>query len=69
MKDLVSEYIWSLFSGLLVSTVSYNALVNSNCTNSVAEMKKRHDEYEKEVQQKMEEEKNAPPKRVYYIRD
>lgn len=69
MKDLVSEYIWSLLSGLLVSTVSYNSLVNSDCTNSVAEMKKRHDEYEKAVQQKMEEEKNAPPKRVYYIRD
>ena len=69
LKDLVSEFIWSLLSGVLVSTVSYNSLVNTNCQNSVKEMKKRHDEYEREVQDKLEAEKNAPPKRVYYIRD
>ena len=69
IKDLVSGFIWSLLSGLLVSTVSFNSLVNTNCTNSVKEMKKRHDEYERNVKAEIEEKKNAPPKRVYYIRD
>lgn len=68
-KELVSEFIWYLLSGLLVTTVSYNAIVNSNCSNSVKEMKKRHDEYEVEVKKKQEEEKSAPPQKVYYIRD
>ena len=69
VKDLIAGFLWSLLSGMLVSTVSYNNLVNTNCTNSVAEMKKRHDDYERKVKADLEEEKNAPPKRVYYIRD
>jgi hypothetical protein len=35
----------------------------------VDEMKKRHDEYEANVQQQEEEAKNAPPPRIYYTRD
>jgi hypothetical protein len=69
VKDLISQFLWSLLSGMLVSTVSYNNLANTNCTNSVAEMKKRHDDYERKVKADLEEEKSAPPKRVYYIRD
>lgn len=69
MKELVSEFIWYLLSGILATTVSYNTIANSDCTNSVAEMKKRHDEYEQNVKQNAEEEKNAKPQRVYYIRD
>ena len=69
LKDLVSEFVWYILSGILVTTVSYNAIASTNCSNSVAEMKKRHDEYEIEVKEKQEQEKKAPPKRVYYIRD
>jgi hypothetical protein len=69
MKELISELIWYLLSGILATTVSYNTIANSECTNSVAEMKKRHDEYEQNVKQKAQEEKNAKPPRVYYIRD
>jgi hypothetical protein len=69
LKDIVSEFVWYILSGMLVSTVSYNTIVNSGCTNSVKEMKKRHDEYEEEVTQKAEAAKSTPPPRVYYIRD
>ena len=32
-------------TGTLVTSVSYNYILNSGCTQSVAEMEKRHDEY------------------------
>ena len=46
MKDMVSEFVWYMLSGILVTTVSYNSIVNSTCNNSVQEIKKRHNEYE-----------------------
>lgn len=69
IKELVSEFVWYMLSGLLVTTVSYNAIANNNCTQSLEEMKKRHAEYEKEVKKHEEEQANAPPERIYYIRD
>lgn len=49
LKTLVAEYIWYLLTGLLVTSVSYNYLVNTGCKTSVNEMKKRHDAYEKGI--------------------
>lgn len=69
LKELVSEFMWYLLSGILVTTVSYNTIVNSTCSNSVEEMKKRHNEYEVEVKEKLKKEQIDPPPRVYYIRD
>jgi hypothetical protein len=68
-KELVGECLWYLLSGILAITVSYNTIINTECSNSVDEMKKRHDEYEANVQQQEEEAKNAPPPRIYYTRD
>ena len=68
-KELVSEFVWYVLSGILVTTISYNTIVNSGCTNSVDEMKKRHAEYENDVRETQEREKTQPPPRVYYIRD
>jgi hypothetical protein len=45
MKDDISEYIWYMLTGGLVTSVSYNYIINSGCKQSVEEMKKRHDEY------------------------
>ena len=69
LKDLVSEFVWYTLTGILVTTVSYNTIVNSTCNNSVKEMKKRHDEYEIEVAEKQKEKAKAPPKKVYKIYD
>jgi hypothetical protein len=69
VKELVSEFVWYMLSGLLVTTVSYNAIANANCSQSLDEMKKRHAQYEKDVNKQQEEAENAPPERVYYIRD
>lgn len=69
LKDLVSEFVWYTLTGILVTTVSYNTIVNSTCNSSVKEMKKRHDEYEMAVKQDQEKQANAPPPRVYKIYD
>ena len=69
MKEFVSEFIWYLLTGMLVTTVSYNTVANSMCTQSVSEMKKRHNEYERNVVMESAKEKQAPPEKVYYVHD
>lgn len=69
IKDSVSEFIWYLLSGFLATTISYNTIATSSCSNSVAEMKKRHDAYEKDIKKKTTSKAAAPPPRTYYIRD
>ena len=65
LKDLVAEYIWYLLTGFLVTSVGYNYVVNTGCAQSVQEMQKRHDQYEKDEEAKLEADKSAGPKRVY----
>ena len=45
LKDLVAEFVWYMLTGGLVTSVGYNYIVNSSCTLSSAEMKKRHEDY------------------------
>lgn len=63
LKTLVAEYVWYLLTGLLVTSVSYNYLINTGCNRSSDEMKKRHDEYLKTISE--EDEKENGSKRVY----
>ena len=65
LKDIVSEFIWYMLTGTLVTSVGYNYTVNAGCKQSVQEMQKRHNEYEKDMQQVQEEQINKKPKRVY----
>jgi hypothetical protein len=45
MKTEIAEFIWYALTGILTTSVSYNAILNSGCTQSVKEMEKRHNEY------------------------
>ena len=45
LKTQIAEYIWYALTGILVTSVSYNYILNSGCTQSVEEMEKRHNEY------------------------
>tara|TARA_B100000900_G_C20599310_1_gene724843 strand:+ start:3431 stop:4210 length:780 start_codon:yes stop_codon:yes gene_type:complete len=70
MKNEVSEFIWYLLAGSLVTSLSYNSIVNAGCQLSAEEMKKRHDEYlakEKEIAKKKDE--NAKTEMVYKTYD
>jgi len=60
MKDTVSEYIWYMLTGTLVTSVSYNYVVNKGCSQSVKEMKKRRKAYEKRLEEKNAEASKNP---------
>jgi len=45
IKYSVSEYIWYMLIGLLITTISYNYILNLTCSESVQGMKERHDKY------------------------
>jgi hypothetical protein len=46
LKTAVGELIWYILAGGLVTSVSYNYLVNTACVQSVNEMQDRHAAYE-----------------------
>jgi len=45
LKNTIAEVIWYLLSGLLVTSVGYNYIVNSSCKRSVKEMEATHNAY------------------------
>jgi hypothetical protein len=61
LKNTVSEYIWYMLTGSLVTSVSYNYVVNKGCSQSVKELKSRRAAYEKDLAaKKAVDEKNKP---------
>jgi hypothetical protein len=64
LKDIISEYIWYMLTGVLVTSVGYNYVVNSGCTQSIKEMKKRNKDYEDQMQTTADTTATATP-RVY----
>jgi hypothetical protein len=64
MKFTIAEYIWNLLAGFLVTSISYNYIINAGCAKSPKEMKNRFDKYldEENTKQKnkKEQEKNQP---------
>jgi hypothetical protein len=48
MKYSISEYVWNLLTGFLVTSISYNYILNTGCAKSPTEMKNRYDKYEAE---------------------
>ena len=59
LKDKIAEYLWYLLTGLLVTSVSYNFIVNQACTTSVKEMEKTHQAYLKLQEQIDKSKKNT----------
>jgi hypothetical protein len=66
LKDVVASYMWYLFAGLLITSVSYNYIVNSACSNSAEDMQKRHDEYEQQLADEQEKAANADTEQRVY---
>ena len=54
MKQSVAEYVWNILSGFLVTSVTYNQIINSTCKNSATEMKTRYDKYEAGEKKRLE---------------
>ena len=62
LKYIVSEYIWFILTGILITSISFNYIVNIGCNQSAAEMKKRHDEYENNLKTESQKPDN---RRIY----
>lgn len=45
MKDVTAEYVWNILCGFLVTSLSYNYIVNAGCAYSASKMKDRYDSY------------------------
>jgi hypothetical protein len=54
MKATISELIWNLLTGMLVTSVSYNYIINTGCKKSAALMKKKHDDYQAAQKKKIQ---------------
>ena len=65
LKEIVAEYIWYLLTGLLVTSASYNYIINSKCQKSVSDMDKQDQEYNKQDT----DDTNSSDDRVYIIDD
>jgi hypothetical protein len=67
MKDLVSEFIWYLLVGLIVTTLSSNYIIGMGCNPSLKSIEKNQDKWSKNQMDKQA--KAAEPPKVYIHRD
>ena len=68
LKNIISEYVWYMLTGALVTSVGYNYIIGAGCELSVADMQKRHDEYMDQEAELAEAQGRSPP-RVYRSSD
>jgi hypothetical protein len=67
LKNIVSKFLWFVLAGSLVASVSFNYMVNTTCSQSVADIKKN---VAKADAQRAEATKAAAvPPRVYSTRE
>lgn len=45
MKTVIAEFVWYALTGISTIFMSNNIVINSGCSQSAAEMEKRHNEY------------------------
>jgi len=65
MKDIVSEFVWYLLAGVLISSITFSYISNSKCKRSAEYMKQQHEEWKKDADKGEKKKKDN----VYYVRD
>lgn len=45
MKFTIAEYVWNILTGFLVTSISYNAIINSACAQSPEKMRQNYEQY------------------------
>lgn len=65
LKDIVAEFIWFTIAGLLVTSLSFNYIINIGCKKTIQEMKDTNQKYndEKKVSDK---DKIKQPRQYFY---
>ena len=52
MKETIAEFIWYILCGVLVCSIGYNYLVNTQCVNSIKDLELKMDEKQSQFLQK-----------------
>jgi hypothetical protein len=65
IKYLVSEYIWYILIGSLITSVSYNYILNAGCKKTIRDMENDDNKIEKLVDDKINQEAEAEAETVY----
>jgi len=52
IKDFVAEYVWYILAGLLVSSITYNYIVNVGCDINSKQMSDAYKQYEQQESKK-----------------
>lgn len=67
MKYAISEYVWNMLTGLFVTSISYNYILNTGCAKSPKEMKERYDKYQSDLEKKEREKELTNKKQPKYV--
>lgn len=63
LKEIIGKYIWNLLSGILVTSVSFNYILNTECSNSLKTMQKNRNDF---LIDEKERQTGKQKNRVYY---
>lgn len=68
LKDIISESMWYLLTGILTITASTNYIVSKGCNGDVKQMQERHAEFERQLEKDGKISKKDK-ERIYYVTD
>ena len=68
LKDIISESIWYLLTGILTITASTNYIVSKGCNGDVKQMQERHADFERQLEKDGKISKKDE-ERIYYVTD
>lgn len=63
LKNLIGTYVWNILTGILVVSISYNFIINSECSNSLKKMEERRNNYIINENKRQAQKNNE---RIYY---
>jgi hypothetical protein len=66
MKFTIAEYIWNLLAGFLVTSISYNYIINTGCSQSPVVMQEKYQKYQQEEAQRKQNTQNEQNKQPSY---
>ena len=68
LKDIISESMWYLLTGILTITASTNYIVSKGCNSDVKQMQERHADFERQLEKDSKISKKNE-ERIYYVTD
>jgi hypothetical protein len=68
LKDIISESMWYLLTGILTITASTNYIVSKGCNGDVKQMQERHADFERQLEKDGKINKKDE-ERIYYVTD